>query len=458
MMEKRRLMNFSGRFLAFFLLVQVLILGPGAGTVLASCVTAACHQDMARIARPHAPVAEGECLECHRRQAADHPRKGGGRSFVLVATGAALCANCHDLLPAGKVVHEPVAEGDCLSCHQAHGGTGEFLLAVKDDQASLCLECHEGDDFSREYVHGPVGSGACTQCHDPHAADQPALLRQPSRRLCLSCHQELEPAPGAVLHQPFTAKKCTACHAPHSAAQSRLLREEYPGLCFSCHQQVGREYKKAKEKHLALYKDERCGNCHAVHFSPQPGLLLEKEMDLCLGCHGKDDTRKSKPLKNIKTELEGKKHLHGPLAEGSCSACHRPHGSDYFRLLSGSYPASFYAPYHQGTYDFCLSCHELNLLRFPDTTIYTAFRNGKQNLHYLHVVNRRKGRSCRACHQPHAGSGVKLINEEGAPFGDWKIPLRLVLTPTGGSCAPGCHSCKSYDRKNPLDYNHDRKK
>jgi predicted CXXCH cytochrome family protein len=221
---------------------------------------------------------------------------------------------------------------------------------------------------------------------------------------------------------------------------------------------VGKEYKKAKEKHLALYKDERCGNCHAVHFSSQPELLLEKEMDLCLSCHGKDDTRKSKPLKNIKTEIEGKKCLHGPLAEGSCSACHQPHGSDYFRLLNGSYPVSFYAPYRQGTYAFCLSCHEPNLLRFPDTTIYTAFRNGKQNLHYLHVANRRKGRSCRACHQPHASNGVKLVNEEGAAFGDWKIALRLVLTPTGGSCAPGCHSRKSYDRKNPLDYHRGRGK
>ncbi len=457
LMEKDRVVDATG-FLASLLLILLLLMGPGAGKGFASCVTADCHQDLARIVRPHAPVAEGECLECHQRQVPEHPRKGGGKTFSLVAAGAALCANCHDPLPKGKVIHAPVAEGDCLSCHQPHGGAGPSLLEVTDSQEKLCLECHEEDEFGRKYVHGPVGSGACTQCHNPHASDQPALLRQPSRKLCLSCHQELSAPEAAVLHQPFTAKKCTSCHAPHSSSQARLLQKKYPDLCFSCHQEVGQNYKKSKVKHLALYKDDRCGNCHASHFSSQPGLLQEKEMDLCLRCHGRDDTRKAKPLKNIRTEIVGKKHLHGPLAEGRCAACHQPHGSENSRLLTGSYPESFYAPYRDGTYDFCLSCHEPNLLRFPDTTIYTDFRNGKQNLHYLHVANRRKGRSCRACHQAHASNGVKLVNEEGATFGDWKIPLRLALTSTGGSCAPGCHSRKSYDRKNPIDYGDSQEK
>ena len=127
-------------------------------------------------------------------------------------------------------------------------------------------------------------------------------------------------------------------------------------------------------------------------------------------------------------------------------------GSDNFRILRGRYPAEIYAPYRDGIYEACLICHDKNLLRYPDTTIYTGFRNGNQNLHFLHVANKRKGRTCRVCHEPHASNGEKLISKEGSQFGEWRIPLNFRITPTGGSCAPGCHQAFSYDREKPVVY------
>ncbi|MBN2332496.1 MAG: cytochrome C [Deltaproteobacteria bacterium] len=446
-------MGTEQRCVLVVLLVIVLGCIVSAGEGWAGCITTECHQTLGQMTLAHAPVAEGECLACHRQQKSEHPLKGE-KSFGLTADGAALCFSCHERFPAGTTAHAPVAEGNCLSCHNPHGDLGEARLVVKDGQQALCFQCHDAAMVGEQFVHGPAGAGACSQCHNPHGADQPALLRQESRQLCLSCHQELAAGErqAAVLHQPFAKKPCTACHGAHGAANPGLLTEKYPDLCFTCHRQVGKIYQQARVKHTALYKDDRCGNCHAAHFSKVSGLLQEREQDLCLRCHGVDDTKRSKPLKNIAKELQDKKVLHGPVADGRCAACHQPHGSDYFRLLSAAYPESFYAPYRDSDYDFCLSCHEKNLLRFADTTIYTSFRNGKQNLHYLHVANRRKGRTCRACHQAHASNGEKLINQEGAAFGDWRIPLRLALTPTGGSCAPGCHSRKAYDRQQPVDY------
>ncbi|MCK5516613.1 MAG: hypothetical protein KAI39_07045, partial [Desulfobulbaceae bacterium] len=67
-------------------------------------------------------------------------------------------------------------------------------------------------------------------------------------------------------------------------------------------------------------------------------------------------------------------------------------------------------------------------------------------------ANKYKGRSCRACHQPHAADLEKLMSEEGAKFGDWNIPTRFIKTDTGGSCSPGCHQTYSYDRENPASY------
>jgi predicted CXXCH cytochrome family protein len=206
-----------------------------------------------------------------------------------------------------------------------------------------------------------------------------------------------------------------------------------------------------KVPHKPLIEEESCGSCHSAHFSQDKGLLPFNEMTTCLRCHGKDNLG-TPSLRNIKTELAGKKYLHGPIGTGECKACHDPHGSDNFRMLRGSYPADLYVPYKEGIYGACLNCHEKNLLRFEDTTVYTSFRNGNRNLHYVHVVNNRKGRTCRVCHEPHASNGEKLISKEGSKFGDWKIPVNFNGTPTGGSCAPGCHRPFKYDRKNPVDY------
>jgi predicted CXXCH cytochrome family protein len=194
-----------------------------------------------------------------------------------------------------------------------------------------------------------------------------------------------------------------------------------------------------------------CGKCHAAHTSKAKRLLPTGEKELCLGCHGVDNLGVP-PLKNIKTELEGKKYLHGPLKNGKCTGCHDPHGSGNFRLLTGPYPETLYAPYKDGIYDFCLKCHNKSLLRFAESTIYTNFRNGKRNLHYVHVVNSRKGRTCRICHAPHAGNGEKLIHTDGLRFGEWNIPLNFKSTATGGSCAPGCHRSYTYDRDKPVVY------
>ena len=194
-----------------------------------------------------------------------------------------------------------------------------------------------------------------------------------------------------------------------------------------------------------------CTNCHSPHIAKSKGLLAADEKTVCLSCHGKDNLG-SPPLRNIGADIEKKKFVHGPILKGQCSACHDPHGSDNFRMLRGAYPADLYAPYKEGIYGACLICHEKNLLRFADTKIYTKFRNGSRNLHYVHVANDRKGRSCRICHEPHASNGPKLINQQGYKFGEWNIPVNFTITQTGGGCAPGCHRAFKYDREKPVVY------
>ena len=81
----------------------------------------------------------------------------------------------------------------------------------------------------------------------------------------------------------------------------------------------------------------------------------------------------------------------------------------------------------------------------------TDFRNGDLNLHFMHVNKDPRGRTCRACHETHASNLPKHIREK-VPYGSWVLPIQFTKTDTGGSCLPGCHIAKGYDRKTPVDY------
>ncbi|GAB4180010.1 MAG: cytochrome c3 family protein [Geothermobacteraceae bacterium] len=424
------------------LLLGLLLLFPGLAR--ADCVTGTCHADLAGGQGLHAPVADGDCDGCHQSGGASHP---GKESMSLVAAGAELCLNCHDDPRAYRFVHGPVADGDCIACHDPHR-PGDGAKAV----ASLCGQCHETGMQNVPVQHGPVAVGDCLSCHRVHASPWPKLLVEEGAGLCFRCHEDFSRRmrQAKVVHAAIEGQGCTGCHTVHGGGEKHLLGKKRPELCLDCHQDVGDAVGRSRVGHAALQRPESCGVCHQTHFSGQAGLLNGSVRDICLRCHGVDDNRRSHPLRNIATEIDGKQVLHGPVADGDCGACHRPHGSDFFRLLSGNYPSEFYSPYKKGNYDFCLQCHDGNMLRFADTSLYTNFRDGKRNLHYLHVANPVKGRTCRVCHQPHAGDSPKLIRTDGVPFGEWTIPIRFRQTETGGSCMPGCHRQESYDREKPL--------
>jgi len=410
-----------------------------------SCAVTSCHRSIIGSEKPHAPVKEKDCFACHQQKNKIHPLLGA-KSWELTAKVPALCEQCHNAFGKKKVMHPPVKDGDCLACHKPHGGSGRFLLDVSEDRTDLCMGCHDSAPFKQKFMHGPVAVGACTKCHDPHEAAEKNLLEGPVRNLCLKCHADfaksMKEAP--VVHPPVKEGPCSACHNPHGSPVAKLLKKKMPELCVGCHDKIGKKLAGVKVPHKPLQQEGSCANCHSAHYSQDKGLLLFDEMATCLRCHDKDNLG-TPPLHNIKKDLAGKKYLHGPIEMGECKACHDPHGSDNFRMLRGSYPSDIYAPYKEGVYDACLACHEKNLLRFAETTIYTGFRNGNRNLHYVHV-NNRKGRTCRVCHEPHASNGEKLISNEGTQFGGWKIPINFRISPTGGSCAPGCHRKFTYNR------------
>ena len=391
------------------------------------CASAGCHAGL--LAGAHVHPATESCEGCHESVGSPHPQ-AGVKTFKLAQQAPGLCAQCHDLPGKKKVVHPPVQEGACTTCHDPHGASQPRLLT--QPLAELCQSCHD-DKASAAHVHGPVGAGDCAACHAAHESDDGALLVKPGDELCFGCHQEIKALTGKPHVHSALQAGCVSCHDAHGSAHPKLLAESGSQLCFQCHGDLEEATKSASLVHAPV-RDGGCASCHSPHAGDNPKLLLKSEQDTCLGCHGAI-------LGPAMT------HRHGPIQQGRCAACHDPHSSRHRALLVKEYPSQDYAPYTPAAYELCFTCHNRDLLQYPDTSFATGFRDGDRNLHHLHV-NRQKGRTCSLCHGIHGSATPKLI-ADSVPFGKWKLPLKYVKTETGGGCTPGCHKAMAYDREVP---------
>jgi len=391
----------------------------------------------------HGPASVGECTICHEQT--------GSHKFKPIENVGKLCNECHDKEFTRKVVHEPVKEGECTGCHDPHQSPYQYML--KGEAENLCFNCHDRDIIGEKYVHGPVAVGGCSICHQPHESDYPKLLNAEGNEVCFSCHTDKADAFKAkkYMHSPVE-EGCTMCHSPHGGKfQYNLSADGRKDLCLACHEDMQSFIAGVKDKHLALDTEKGCLACHDPHVSDYANQLKMQPAELCLSCHDRDylDDNGKVRVANMKKILEENSDHHGPIRENDCSACHSPHGSNNFRMLWENFPELFYAPYMEKNYALCFMCHEHTLAEEKYTTTLTGFRNGNQNLHYVHVNNPVKGRTCRACHDAHATNNPKHIRD-GVPFGAWELPINFKKTETGGQCLPGCHQLFKYDRDKPV--------
>lgn len=297
--------------------------------------------------------------------------------------------------------------------------------------------------------HAPFEAGECALCHEGGDARKPGKVGKSGLELCVGCHDEF----AAVMKRPHVHAAaqgdCTSCHNPHNAAQPKLLLDTRGALCARCHGAIGKAMA-SKVKHDPVAKGAQCSNCHDPHGAANAKLLVRAPFELCTGCHDKDGLvgDGGRKLQNIKGWLDRNKSWHGPVAANDCSGCHAPHGSDHFRLLKEDYPAEFYAAYDPRNYALCFSCHREEAFSTAQTKTLTDFRDGSRNLHYVHLQQPGRGRTCRACHEVHASKQDHHLRE-GVPYGSagWTLKLNYRKTATGGSCDKTCHGEKPYDNR-----------
>lgn len=403
------------------------------------CVSTQCHPKMGKDKFVHGPVATKNCTFCHKQEKKDR------HGFKPITDVAALCYACHDKLHLGPVVHKPVKDGKCTGCHSPHQSGHNFqLLGGGQD---LCFRCHQKSIIAGKVKHGPVAVGECNACHSHHSGGFPKLLAGKGNEACYACHKDkqTEFSTKPHIHAPMKTG-CVQCHNPHSSDYKfTLIGENTKGVCFACHKDKHKEISEVTVKHGGLELPNGCIACHNPHVSAFPKQLAMAPMDLCLSCHDREYTHAEKKTANIKGVLAANKTTHGPIKDKDCSGCHNTHGSKNFRILRDNYPPVFYAKYNPDNYKLCFNCHNDTLVKDPKTTTLTGFRNGDQNLHYVHVNKSPKGRTCRACHDAHATNNPKHIRD-AVPFGAWQLPVGLVKNQQGGSCLPGCHQEFKYDR------------
>lgn len=248
---------------------------------------------------------------------------------------------------------------------------------------------------------------------------------------CIDCHSDL--VEHEVIH-PVMEGDCEDCHQPTGESHPLegtggfILVDTIPALCYYCHEELTPKV----YGHQPVDRN-RCLSCHDVHGSSEPMLLIVPEKELCLSCH-----------ESIKQKVNSNNVTHAAITDGGCIICHQPHGSGNYAMLIAQYPSRMYVPAEKENFELCFMCHSAELMDEKETEWGTNFRNGLTNLHSVHI-NGNKGRNCRLCHNMH-GSSSKFLIEERVKFGRWEMRMNFSPSEKGGSCLPGCHGKKYYER------------
>jgi predicted CXXCH cytochrome family protein len=326
-------------------------------------------------------------------------------------------------------------------------------MLLGDPAGDLCLRCHPVDDFRRKpYSLGPVAAKECVACHQAHGSPYEALLARPAKELCFFCHDDVQTDLQSLSdpHQPAAEGRCLACHSPHASDDPAQLRAIGPALCFTCHEHdnIKELIETSAHVHGAVGTGKSCMTCHIGHGGMLPQILAGPPMELCLSCHDRPiETPDGRTLTDMATMLRRNPNHHGPIRQANCSACHNPHAAPHFSLLVKEYPKEFYAPFDWRNYDLCFTGHPKEKVTLAKGTLITGFRDGDRNLHFIHVNDETKGRTCRACHEVHASQRPFYMREK-VPYGasGWQLEINFEQLPDGGRCAPACHWEKTYTR------------
>lgn len=328
----------------------------------------------------------------------------------------------------------------CTHCHVSVPGQGRVLQrnVFRRDIDDLCQECHAAsleDNINHrvgirpsmsipEDLHlSEKGEISCITCHDPHAeyvssrtGNRTWFLRRQmlKRELCLACHAEenyQEPKTTVTLLAPTNNAVVDRLPVPLIGTVSDARLAEVT-LEINDARLVLSVYNRTFSTMLTLREGIntiRIGGqgvlpvaLNILHNPALPrdmtyrlfrshGMITRKD---CFVCH--DEKSRSYTIATADADLCAKCHdrkpamkfVHGPVAIGSCTVCHDPHGQANPALLVASGEA------------LCFRCHTE-----ADALKHLVIRTpGSGN------ILREKG--CVFCHDPHQSDRRFLLRQK----------------------------------------------
>ena len=412
------------------------------------CAGGTCQELLGQGAYVHTPTKDNHCADCHEIEV-----QGGKISKsdftlkkIVVKNG---CLSCHSDWQKYNMHGKDSAKFYCESCHDSHKSYSKALL--RKTVMDKCVKCHAADVMKGEFKHRPAKNKSCLTCHPYHRINT-TPVKAVDATFCFKCHGELKThADKAVsVHPPFL-KNCTSCHDIHSAKRHFQLKETAPELCKGCHTDHFNKINASKISHGALRRGESCLNCHNPHYSKEHKLLRNVVRELCFKCHNTSfRSSRGHMITNMKKLLHSSKFVHSPAEKGQCQICHNTHGGDNSHLLKKAFPEANYSAYSRDEYMLCFACHNPAKFEEKNDIKDTNFNDGTKSLHFVHVNNATKGRSCKNCHEIHASDNRFFIRDT-VDFGTSSIKLNFVEFEDGGQCGTACHNERRYNngkRKN----------
>ena len=347
--------------------------------------------------------------------------------FLPASASAAVnvCFDCHKKSEfQGKVVHKPLAKGECSSCHNPH--VAHFKGLLERQGADLCYKCHLGKKktFNQGVVHPPVRQGECLSCHAPHVSSRKGLLKDSLSATCFTCHDELK-GKSKHTHAPFAKGQCSSCHYPHQSEFGQLLVNEPDKLCASCH--TSQDLQNGHKNYPGSLRN--CLSCHNPHGSDRKGLIRNvlhaPFAEGCNECHSVDgkEAGTRNCLRCHEEVSSGMHAVHSHLtgsSENTCVTCHSPHAADSRILLKGTQE------------QVCYSCHEDTLGRFRDKL-------------YKHSG----AEECSDCHDVHGSNELAMLRGDGNQVcerchetqGEFTHPVGDKVTDPRSGQMVSCLSC-----------------
>lgn len=341
---------------------------------------------------------------------------------------------------------------ECTACHDPHDNTYGRFLVMDNAASSLCIACHDMENWPFS-VHArsskslnrtgglwpntdfaTVGENGCENCHTPHQAGsrERLLIFAYEEDNCLACHNGAIAVSdlASALIKPYGhgVHDTAGIHAPDEDFVDNLVAEHVE--CSDCHNAHQASSEPSPGKGIVSGANKGVSGITAMGQSIIPARY---QYEICFKCHGSRlnlvsitqpvARQHNEPNKRLTfnavnpsfhpVEDRGKNpyvpSLLAPLTADSiitCTDCHAggdslefsgPHGSIYPHILRARYVTEDYTAESAAVYALCYQCHNRSAL-LNDTSFE----------HRVHVVE--NNAPCSACHDPH---GVSFM--QGTP-------------------------------------------